>query len=70
MRRKRSEIGGDANHRARIVRLPEVDGIELLRELAEGGRRAQIVLASGVDSRTLRTARRINIQTGAPIRPP
>lgn len=39
--------------------MPETDGVELLRFLAEDRCRAQVMVASGVDSRVLATAKRL-----------
>ena len=37
------------------LNMPEVDGVETLRRLAEHNRDARIILASGADSRVLRS---------------
>jgi len=39
--------------------MPEVDGVEVLRHLAAGGSRAQIILMSGMDRRMLDSARKV-----------
>jgi len=39
--------------------MPEVDGVEVLRHLAAGGSRAQIILMSGMDRRMLESARKV-----------
>ena len=44
--------------------MPEVDGIELLRFLAKEECRAQILLASGLDTRVLSTAKRLGASQG------
>ncbi len=44
--------------------MPDVDGVELLRFLAEHKCRAQILLASGQDTRTLATAQRLGSTHG------
>jgi EAL domain-containing protein (putative c-di-GMP-specific phosphodiesterase class I)/CheY-like chemotaxis protein len=49
------------------LQMPRVDGIELLRELAQGGSTAKIVLASGVDSRVLDTAKQLGLDAGLAI---
>jgi len=46
------------------LQMPEVDGIELLRELAEGNVSAQVILMSGMDARVLSTAERLGKSLG------
>jgi EAL domain-containing protein (putative c-di-GMP-specific phosphodiesterase class I)/ActR/RegA family two-component response regulator len=44
------------------LKMPGMDGIEILRELAERGSRAAIVLASGLDGKLVEAARRFGIE--------
>ena len=44
--------------------MPRVDGIEVLRMLSKAGSSAKLVLMSGMDRRTLDTARRIAVEQG------
>ena len=44
--------------------MPRIDGIEVLRMLSQVASRAKLVLMSGMDRRTLDTARRIAIEQG------
>lgn len=44
--------------------MPETDGVELLRFLADDRCRAQILVASGVDPRVLATAKRLGVAHG------
>jgi EAL domain-containing protein (putative c-di-GMP-specific phosphodiesterase class I)/CheY-like chemotaxis protein len=46
------------------LQMPDIDGIELLRELAAQDCEAQIVLISGMDSRVLSTAERLGKSLG------
>ena len=48
------------------LNMPEVDGVETLRRLAEHNRNARIILASGADSRVLRAAREAATGFGLP----
>ena len=48
------------------LNMPEVDGVETLRRLAEHNRDARIILASGADSRVLRAARQAALSFGLP----
>ena len=48
------------------LNMPEVDGVETLRRLAEHNRDARIILASGADSRVLRAAREAATGFGLP----
>ena len=50
--------------------LPMEGGVELLRELGEGGCRVPILLVSGVDSAVLATAARIGESHGLDVRGP
>jgi DNA-binding response OmpR family regulator len=47
--------------------MPEIDGIELLRELALRGCRAKILVASGLDARMLNSARVLGEELGLNI---
>jgi EAL domain-containing protein (putative c-di-GMP-specific phosphodiesterase class I)/CheY-like chemotaxis protein len=49
------------------LQMPRVDGVELLRELAQGKVAAKIILASGVDSRVLDTAKQLGLDAGLDI---
>ena len=46
------------------LQMPEADGIELLRFLAEHGSRAHVLVASGMDSRILQTAEQVGRSRG------
>jgi EAL domain-containing protein (putative c-di-GMP-specific phosphodiesterase class I)/ActR/RegA family two-component response regulator len=46
------------------LKMPNVDGIELLRKLAERKTKAQVVMMSGTDRRVLRTALRLGKDRG------
>ena len=46
--------------------MPEVDGVETLRRLAEHHRGARVILASGADARVLRAAREMGLGFGLP----
>jgi len=46
--------------------MPEVDGVETLRRLAEHHRSARVILASGADARVLRAAREMGLAFGLP----
>lgn len=46
------------------LQMPDVDGIELLRELAAGDCSAQVVVMSGMDARVLATAERLGKSLG------
>ncbi|HEV2678354.1 MAG TPA: EAL domain-containing response regulator [Aliidongia sp.] len=48
------------------LNMPEVDGLETLRRLAEHNRHSRIILASGADSRVLRAAREAALAFGLP----
>lgn len=48
--------------------MPGIDGIELLRELAAGGCKADILVTSGVDARTLNTAGYLGRELGLNIK--
>jgi DNA-binding response OmpR family regulator len=48
--------------------MPEVDGIELLRELALRGIRAKILVSSGADERMLSAAAELGVEMGLLIR--
>ncbi len=50
------------------LRMPEGDGVELLRYLADLGCQADVFLASGVDTRTLNTAMRLATAHGLRVR--
>jgi len=52
------------------LQIPDVDGLELLRELGERHCRAKIVLISGMDSRVLDSARRLGGELGLAMAPP
>ena len=47
--------------------MPRVDGIQVLRMLSSAGSRAKLVLMSGMDRRTLDTARRIAVEQGLQV---
>lgn len=47
--------------------MPRIDGIEVLRMLSSAGSRAKLVLMSGMDRRTLDTARRIAVEQGLQV---
>jgi EAL domain-containing protein (putative c-di-GMP-specific phosphodiesterase class I) len=49
------------------LQMPEADGVELLRHLAEEGAKAGIVLVSGADRKVLDTARRLGENQGLNI---
>ena len=49
------------------LQMPRVDGVELLRELAQSSVGAKIILASGVDSRVLDTAKQLGIGAGLDV---
>lgn len=49
------------------LQMPDVDGIQLLRQMAEQGVTCRIVLASGLDSRTLLAARRLAAGQGLEV---
>jgi EAL domain-containing protein (putative c-di-GMP-specific phosphodiesterase class I)/ActR/RegA family two-component response regulator len=46
------------------LQMPDLDGVELLRELSERGCTAQIILMSGMDSRVLSTAEHLGKSLG------
>jgi EAL domain-containing protein (putative c-di-GMP-specific phosphodiesterase class I)/ActR/RegA family two-component response regulator len=46
------------------LNMPNVDGIQLLRQLAERGSRARVMIASGVDGKLIETAKRLSIEHG------
>jgi EAL domain-containing protein (putative c-di-GMP-specific phosphodiesterase class I)/FixJ family two-component response regulator len=48
------------------LNMPEVDGVETLRRLAEYHRGARVILASGADARVLRAAREMGLGFGLP----
>ncbi len=48
--------------------MPGIDGIEVLRELAERQCRSDILIASGIDLRTLNTAQKIGLDMGLEIK--
>jgi EAL domain-containing protein (putative c-di-GMP-specific phosphodiesterase class I) len=48
------------------LHMPEVDGVETLRRLAEYHRGARVILASGADARVLRAAREMGLGFGLP----
>jgi DNA-binding response OmpR family regulator len=48
--------------------MPEIDGIELLRELALRGVRAKILVSSGADERMLSAAAELGVEMGLQIR--
>jgi CheY-like chemotaxis protein len=47
--------------------LPDTDGVELLRHLAEGGCRAKILIVSGFDERVLETSGRLGAALGLDV---
>jgi EAL domain-containing protein (putative c-di-GMP-specific phosphodiesterase class I) len=47
--------------------MPRIDGIEVLRMLSKADSRAKLVLMSGMDRRTLDTARRIAVEQGLQV---
>ena len=47
--------------------MPDIDGIELLRDLALRGCRAKVVVASGLDARMLNSARVLGQELGLNI---
>lgn len=49
------------------LQMPQMDGIELLRQLAAKGCRARIILMSGFDAKLLQTAERLGIAQGLNI---
>lgn len=49
------------------LQMPDMDGIQLLRQLAEQAVRCPIVLASGFDRRTLLSARRLAVTQGLTV---
>ncbi len=49
------------------LKMPKIDGIQLLRELARGFITAKILLTSGADERVLNTARQLGTQEGLDI---
>jgi len=49
------------------LQMPEADGIELLRHLAQIGTRARVVLVSGSDRKVLQTARHLGERLGIEI---
>jgi EAL domain-containing protein (putative c-di-GMP-specific phosphodiesterase class I) len=52
------------------LQIPDVDGLELLRELGERRCPARIVLISGEDARVLESARRLGCEHGLSMAPP
>ena len=46
------------------LQMPDTDGIEVLRDLAASGSRAAVLIASGMDSRTLASAQHYGRQAG------
>ena len=52
------------------LQIPDVDGLELLRELGERHCRAKIVLISGMDARVLDSARRLGGELGLTMASP
>jgi EAL domain-containing protein (putative c-di-GMP-specific phosphodiesterase class I) len=56
------------------LQMPDCDGVELLRSLADAGSRANIFLMSGFDARVLGTAKKIGhnlgLQMGQPLEKP
>ena len=51
------------------LQMPQTDGIELLREMADMGCRAKVVVCSGVDTRTIDTAIRLGTELGLDMGP-
>jgi EAL domain-containing protein (putative c-di-GMP-specific phosphodiesterase class I) len=49
------------------LQMPSMDGIELLRVMAEKRCTAKIIVCSGIDTRTLETARRLGTELGLPM---
>ena len=46
------------------LQLPDIDGVMLLRELAERGSKAKIIIMSGFDSKVVESARQLGIGRG------
>ncbi len=46
------------------LRMPEMDGVEFLRHIADAGYRGAVVLLSGAGPSTLRTARKLGLEYG------
>src|ERR1700682_3772722 len=46
------------------LQMPDTDGVELIRELARQGSRAQILISSGMDSRVLASAEQLGLTHG------
>ena len=55
------------SHIALDLVMPEADGVEMLRILAEAGSRARIVIMSGFDARVVDAARRLGMERGLDI---
>jgi EAL domain-containing protein (putative c-di-GMP-specific phosphodiesterase class I) len=49
------------------LQMPRMDGIELLRVMAERRCTSKIIVCSGIDTRTLETARRLGTELGLPM---
>ncbi|MCA8908769.1 MAG: EAL domain-containing response regulator [Rhodospirillaceae bacterium] len=49
------------------LQLPDIDGVMLLRELAERGSKAKIIIMSGFDSKVVESARQLGIGRGLDI---
>lgn len=49
------------------LQMPDMDGVRLMRRFSLSGIRSRLILASGVDARTLATARRLAIEHGLDV---
>ncbi|MCA0448850.1 MAG: EAL domain-containing response regulator [Proteobacteria bacterium] len=64
---KRTVSGSAPAHILLDLQMPGVDGIEMLRWLADTGCRANIVIMSGFDHKVIDSARRLGIERGLTI---